>query len=185
LAASRYIFVILSAASAVGFICGSVLVVRSYWTLEEIRFAWHGQLCRIALVRGALLMDNKPQLHSDSDRQFAWFSRGDSISHDLEKLLRRSDRTANDDDVATLKSEWAKNFNNAPPKHLPWCRSLIAFVPLGLVAFSVLPVSVLFRYHCYRRDCRRRSKRLCVHCGYDLRATSERCPECGHGVDGL
>jgi hypothetical protein len=50
-------------------------------------------------------------------------------------------------------------------------------VPLWLVAFLgvVLPASKLFRW-------RRRYRlvhSLCGSCGYDLRATPDRCPECG------
>jgi 4-amino-4-deoxy-L-arabinose transferase-like glycosyltransferase len=37
--------------------------------------------------------------------------------------------------------------------------------------FTVLPLT------CFHRHARRRG--LCPHCGYDLRATPDRCPECG------
>jgi hypothetical protein len=52
------------------------------------------------------------------------------------------------------------------------------FVPYWFLAAvtGVLPLLQLVR--ALRRRARRR-RGLCVHCGYDLRETSGRCPECG------
>jgi hypothetical protein len=51
-----------------------------------------------------------------------------------------------------------------------WCALLTLTIPaVGLVWMSLTA---------RRRDLRNREGR-CVACGYDLRATPDRCPECG------
>jgi hypothetical protein len=45
--------------------------------------------------------------------------------------------------------------------------------------FALLVMALLPAYRLARRMCRRPKLGHCRHCGYDLRATPERCPECG------
>jgi hypothetical protein len=54
-------------------------------------------------------------------------------------------------------------------------------IPIWLLAalLALLPVLDLMRYRKRRREALRRKMGRCRRCGYDLRATPERCPECG------
>jgi hypothetical protein len=54
---------------------------------------------------------------------------------------------------------------------LPW--------PFLFLVFAILPAVHLTLLLQHRRRARRRKSSLCVNCGYDVRATPERCPECG------
>jgi rubrerythrin len=52
---------------------------------------------------------------------------------------------------------------------------------IALAAFVVLPGFTMFYLYSCKRCLHQRRQRdgLCGHCGYDLRETPARCPECG------
>jgi hypothetical protein len=52
--------------------------------------------------------------------------------------------------------------------------------PLGMLLFWGIPVLLAAVHLLAPRRPRTRLWGVCEQCGYDLRATPDRCPECGH-----
>ncbi len=71
---------------------------------------------------------------------------------------------------------------NAPIPQRPWP---LLWLVAGITGF--LPVWIVHTriWYLNRRRQRRRDAECCVHCGYDIRATPQRCPECGNDPIGL
>jgi len=70
------------------------------------------------------------------------------------------------------------------PGHLGH-RGVAICVPIWFAAMisAALPLAWIGRRHRSMRRQRRQTLRLCESCGYDMRATPDRCPECGEYVE--
>ena len=86
------------------------------------------------------------------------------------------------------------NFRHAPNKKTTWHLLPVFFSPdlppddwslsvplyIGILLFGAYPLWMALPFHRRRK---RKKLGLCVSCGYDLRASKDRCPECGTPFD--
>jgi hypothetical protein len=189
----RHLFRMLSALSLLVFVAVVVLWVRGYFVADELEYGYfdhqpytrverlgHGCVLHLGHVSGryrlAKLM--KRTVEWPEQRHFGPGPNGERwvLAHPPSGWI-----TGHPDDWSSsfkrgrvLTFEYGTHYSPTAPT-LRWFVTFPDFVPA--VATAVLPALWLVR----ALRVRRRSRHgLCPTCGYDVRATPERCPECGH-----
>lgn len=155
-----------------------VLWVRSYWVVDT--FSWSSTSNDHLLASGAgrLVYGDAPW----PNRRVATGLRYGRSSRSGSLWFEKPSHT---DGFRFIGFEYSANVLPYPTGRIylsfyvpPW--RLMA-IPYGAV-FALGLIHPATRLAGWLRRMRRRGRGLCVYCGYDLRASGARCPECGLGV---
>ncbi len=152
------------------------LWVRSYWRTDAvIRFRHISEACRLCVSGGRIVIDNAPQ-RSDEQRKF------DQLQRRINVLFSQASiyYTHVPQPAEVIQAEAELDSLIMEQRHLRfssgWSYSTAWALPPMVTILAVAPALAWIRRQRHRR---RRLSGACRHCGYDLRATPTRCPECG------
>jgi hypothetical protein len=194
----------LTALSLLVFIAIAALWMRSYWRVDEI--IWAGQTTTLAGSSGPdpSLAQSNGNLgscggivflvhHSRRFPEMSWAEKTGwrrravtvtaEIARENARLLLELNMAADSRWRIWLPGGWFEHevyvYPETQGRAQVTTRRLI--IPCWLVAAAALPLPALRGTRTFGRARRRRHMRIgaCPECGYDLRATPDRCPECG------
>jgi hypothetical protein len=166
----RRFFAVLSVLSSVLFVATAILWVRSYGRSDVIGNDSAPRGFIFATAKGELefvVMLHQP-VQKISSPKFVWRIEGPYSLRELAKEV-------------TVTQVVGFTIFHDPPRPIGstgdkfWAIALPCWFVMALTAF---PAASLIRNR-LRRSALRQRLNLCVKCGYDLRATPDRCPECG------
>lgn len=166
-----------------------VLWIRSYWSVDNLQFVWSRRLSFVS-VTGRIEVDAAYSLAGEYGGVYKLLpvSPSPSLKYDCWKAPSSTVASGGRQRHRSLllpKTEHFQTwFESMPmPDGQPgrwinesWRWSLMAPSWYFMVAFSLLP-SVRIVRAIRRRSIR--SAGICSACGYNMRATRNRCPECG------
>ncbi len=160
----RRLFTILWVSSLLIFVLLGALWVRSYWYLDEATYV---------VPRPA----EADTLRWSVDSSPGVLSLGYLDSPDIAPLAGLDFRTRHA--ALTATGRWGFGYLHRSPVFgvVLWRLEFPHWAPM--LAAAVLPAVGITRA---RRRQRRKRLGLCLKCGYDLRGSKERCPECGTAI---
>jgi hypothetical protein len=174
-------FKVLVCVSLLGCVAAAGVWGWSFWrTFELKQFEYRGERVRIFIFRGKVGVDNAPEL--ERDRQLGL--RIDELEMRRAEALNKADDESKEDFERAMKEDqrlmmeilqlMIKKLSISSTRG--WSQSTWWPLPIAVVVSLIAPGVGLVRI---RRIRGRHRRGECVACGYDLRGTPERCPECG------
>jgi len=192
----RWLFNVLAVGSLLLCVSAILISVRSYWRCDYLRWSGDkfvaGRYILLDWNVSSLLGGCNVDIHHNSSTEdksiadlkgyFQWYPRGFKLSSDSVRTLEMS-RDSNipvtyrfmPTSPSVLGFQWKWRQSNYLGIQY-WQEVLAIPYWCPICIFAILPLSMFLRALKRRR---RITTGTCKNCGYDLRATPERCPECG------
>jgi hypothetical protein len=169
---TRRLFTPLSILSLVLCVATAGLWVRSYWRCDGLLWVGPSDHRSIAWLRGQVLVTGNNV--SSEERGFHVYS--EKVSPDM-AFYGSGIRLSLWNRLGFIYIEEATPTPLSPSTHV--IRSWHAFIPFWSICLGFTPGPLYWLGVVSSRRRRRLRIGLCPVCGYDLRASPDRCPECG------